>query len=456
MVEQLSNAKHQAEVAESLLKRKERRVQDLENQLTEVTSTSDSYRFEMESLKSKLHSYENDSFRYTSENDRLSRSYEVLQSSFNDYKLSMSRTIADLKDQIPSFIQSQCKSLSNNLANLKDNQPTITTNFNLLTKNSKRLEELYSQKYDKVNNYLVLLTQSTRQHGQATSIVLEECEEILKKINRNEDVMLRIKTETDGNLTDTDKIKELTKLRDLSILQTSTSPSVSPSPVSSPSFSGPGSGPGSGSRSVSASVSASTPSSTQTNIRKSFEKRVVSPSPNLSAESRFHSHSRTPSTAEDTVPNNNNNNNNNNRRKRNSLNANSNTRRSRNPSGSYHSNHNHRQSLTQDDFANMSFEDYKKRVYSNGNIPTQHQHQHQNQNGNVGGSGGGGLSRSGSVKRGTGNGNGNGHRKSRNFSSNANGSSSGNGIIEGSWNERRIQSGSGGGNGSGHNNNHNQ
>lgn len=36
MVEQLSNANHQAEIAQSLLKRKERRVADLEEQLTQT------------------------------------------------------------------------------------------------------------------------------------------------------------------------------------------------------------------------------------------------------------------------------------------------------------------------------------------------------------------------------------------------------------------------------------
>lgn len=248
MVEQLSNTKHQAEVAESLLKRKERRVLDLEAQITEVASSSDSYRFQCETLKNKLQNFESDKSRLLAENERLSKSYDILQSSFNDYKLSMSHSVDNLKFQIPNFIDSTKTKLAENLASLKTSQPQIDSSYNIMLKNSKRLEELYSQKYDKVNNYLLLLAESTKQHGESTSIIMEECEEILKKLNRNEDVLLKIKNETTGHLTDLDKMKEFNKRRDFSILNDSSNiynspsaaaPAPAASAISSPSLNSP-------------------------------------------------------------------------------------------------------------------------------------------------------------------------------------------------------------------------
>lgn len=335
MVEQLSNAKHQAEVAESLLKRKERRVLDLETQLTEISSNSDSYRFECENLKLKLKNFESDKFRILSENERLSKSHEILQSSFNDYKLTINYSIDNLKTKIPEFINSTKDTLNENLNNLKLNQPEINSSYNLVIKNSKRLEELYNQKFEKVNNYLLLLANSTKEHGQSTSIVMEECEEILKKLNRNEDVLLRIKNETNGNLNDLDKMKEFNKIRDLSILNDSSNIHNSDSLHSSP-----------------------------------IEKRKVSPG---ILDSRFNIDNNNNNnirsvSPENDLPNSNNNNNNNNRhKKRNSINITKKDRRKRNS---------YRQSMNQEDFANLNvqsntnindssnFIDFRKRVIS--------------------------------------------------------------------------------------------
>lgn len=233
MVEQLSNANHQAEIAQSLLKRKERRVADLEEQLTQTASENDNYAFQLESLKSKLNNYDNEKQRLMAENQRLSHSYNTLSSSFTEFKLQTAESISNLKSQIPAFIKNQTSTLEQNLSTIKAAQPEIDSSYNLLLKNSKRLEQLYAYKYEKVNDSLLLLAESTKQHGQSTGIVMQECEEILKKLNRNEDVLLKIKNQTLGHMSDCEKMKQLNKLRDLSILNDLPS-SQSPTPTQSP------------------------------------------------------------------------------------------------------------------------------------------------------------------------------------------------------------------------------
>lgn len=222
MLEQLSNSKHQAEVAESMLKRKERRVLDLENQLTDSLSNYDAVKFDHDKLKLSISSLNNDKLHFQNENERLDSAYQSLNDSFNSYKSIMNQKVDDLNKMIPKFINDREKTLNDNINLLKSQHPELSNSYNSFVRNSKRLEQLYNQKYEKVNDSLLLLANATKQHGQSTSIILDECEDILKKLNRNEDIIIKIEENATGPLSDMEKINQFKKFRDLSILCDST------------------------------------------------------------------------------------------------------------------------------------------------------------------------------------------------------------------------------------------
>lgn len=223
LVEQLSNSKHQNEITESLLKRKERRILDLEVQITDLISNSDKLNFENEQFKSKFKRIEQTEVDLTHENERLKNSYNILLSSTNEYRNSMNEKLDQTKSRLLAFIDERSKHLNNNINLIKTQEPEIMASFNLLTKNSKRLEELYSQKNRNLNSSLTTLATLTKEHGSTTSIIFEECENILKKLNRNENIILKIRNETDGNLIDLDKIKILKSLKNNEVNEISTS-----------------------------------------------------------------------------------------------------------------------------------------------------------------------------------------------------------------------------------------
>ncbi|GMF08134.1 unnamed protein product [Ambrosiozyma monospora] len=84
LVEQVSNAKHQAEVSEALLKRKERRVTDLENQLTDALSSNDTMKFESDNLKSRMNKLQEKENTMIAECERLQVAYDAVVSSQRD------------------------------------------------------------------------------------------------------------------------------------------------------------------------------------------------------------------------------------------------------------------------------------------------------------------------------------------------------------------------------------
>lgn len=222
MVEQLSNAKHQAEVAESMLKRKERRVVDLETQLTDSISSYDTVKFDHDKLKMALSTANKDRALHQHENERMEAAYQTLQTSFASYRATMGERIDHLSTLIPTFLAQREKILAENVALIKSEQPQLLESYAAMAKNGKRLEQLYSQKYERVNESLLVLANATKQHGQATAIVMDECEDVLKAMNRNEDLVLRVAQVPQGPLSDQAKISQLKKLRDISVLSDST------------------------------------------------------------------------------------------------------------------------------------------------------------------------------------------------------------------------------------------
>lgn len=211
MLEQLSNAKHQAEVAESMLRRKERRVLDLETQLDESLASYDRMKFDHDKLKLDLATFKNDKLHFQHENERLLSSYETLSLSFKQYKQNMNEDVNRLNAQLARFISNREQKLNDNLHLLANNQPELNLQQQAVLKNSKRLELLYSQKYEKVHDSLILLCNATKQHGESTAVILDECEDVLKQLNRNESVLGKI-SDTNGPLTDQEKIEHFKNL----------------------------------------------------------------------------------------------------------------------------------------------------------------------------------------------------------------------------------------------------
>ncbi|QPG73651.1 hypothetical protein FOA43_000963 [Brettanomyces nanus] len=198
LVEQLSNAKHESDMSEALLKRKQRRVLDLENQMTETISKADSLQFETDNMRKRMNTLQDKESAAVSECQRLKVSYDAIATAQAEYKKLMDRNVAELEQKIKVFLEERRQTLNDNIDLLKRQEPEIMASYKVVVKNTQRLEEMYVQKQNSVREALVTLATATRRHGQKTSIVMAECEDVLKQMNRNEEMMLRLRAEEEA------------------------------------------------------------------------------------------------------------------------------------------------------------------------------------------------------------------------------------------------------------------
>ncbi|GME82454.1 unnamed protein product [Ambrosiozyma monospora] len=70
--------------------------------------------------------------------------------------------------------------------------------YKTVVKSSQRLETMYSQRQKATNEALVTLVTAAKEHGQQTSVVLSECEDVLKQLNRNESLMSKLKSKIEA------------------------------------------------------------------------------------------------------------------------------------------------------------------------------------------------------------------------------------------------------------------
>ncbi|GME75319.1 unnamed protein product [[Candida] boidinii] len=143
LIEQLSNAKHQTEVSESLLKRKERRVIDLEIQLTDALSNLDTIKFDYDNTKNRMSKLQEKENSTISEYERLQIAYDMVILSQKEYKIQMIQQVNELRSELSSFINNREKKLNENIDLIKKQEPEILSSYKSVVKNSKQLELIY-------------------------------------------------------------------------------------------------------------------------------------------------------------------------------------------------------------------------------------------------------------------------------------------------------------------------
>ncbi|KAG7844703.1 hypothetical protein KL941_003443 [Ogataea angusta] len=184
LTEKLSNARHQNEVSESLLNRKERKVLDLEAQLTEACSATDRWKFEEESLRRKLAAMQEQESMSTVEADRLRASYDVIVESQKEYKLRTQMEVGDLRRQLKLFIQESSTRLEKNNESIGEVNVALEESYRVARTRSEHLAAAYGKKEARIQETLNILEASVKIQEQNTKATLAECQNALQQLKR--------------------------------------------------------------------------------------------------------------------------------------------------------------------------------------------------------------------------------------------------------------------------------
>lgn len=181
LIEQLVNAKHENEVMSGMFKRKERRINDLEEQLTSYASQVDKLNFERNQVNGRMKFLEENEKTSMHEMERLKVSYEALQNSQKEWKSHYFKEISEVKSQLEEFLNTSNSRLDS-IASLDNSQ--TSTELSEIRRKAADVESLYGKKSQSMLDALKSLALAARTHGTETRAVLSQCEDVLRRANK--------------------------------------------------------------------------------------------------------------------------------------------------------------------------------------------------------------------------------------------------------------------------------
>ena len=181
-VDQLANAKHENDMINALLKRKERRITDLEDQFNELTSTNESLAFNNKNMTIRCENVQASSATSIAEFERLKISYDALITSQAEYKRYYQKEVKGITDALDSYKASSTQGFTDLSEKLASNDKDVDTLIDSLSNKRKTMDNLYVNKNKLILDLLSKLGKAGKIHGEESKTVLKECLDAMKEL----------------------------------------------------------------------------------------------------------------------------------------------------------------------------------------------------------------------------------------------------------------------------------
>jgi SWI5-dependent HO expression protein 3 len=182
IVDQLANVKHEADMVNALLKRKERRILDLENQLNELSSNNETLQLNNKNLKIRCENLNESSASSIAEFERLKISYDALISSQKEYKKHYQQELFNITSKFEQFKSESINKWESLFTKLTNDDKDFDTLLESLTNKRKTMDNIYVNKNRVILDLLAKLAKLTKIHGQETKSILQNNTNILSEL----------------------------------------------------------------------------------------------------------------------------------------------------------------------------------------------------------------------------------------------------------------------------------
>lgn len=180
IVDQLANVKHENDMINALLKRKERRILDLEEQVNELLLATELLQMSNKNMKIRCDNLAELLAALTADHERLKIAYDALLALQNEYKKHYQKELADLADKFQNFRRDNEHRYELLQLKLTENDKDVDALLDSLTNKRKTMDNLYVNKNKAVVDVLTKLATVARAHGQELKLVLEENVQTIK------------------------------------------------------------------------------------------------------------------------------------------------------------------------------------------------------------------------------------------------------------------------------------
>ncbi|ANZ76533.1 BA75_03875T0 [Komagataella pastoris] len=183
VTDQLENSKYQHDTVSSMLKRKERKITDLELELTDTTNRLATAEAEIADLKKQLSDAKLKESQERNELQRITTAYETISEGQESYRSHYEREINRLRTSFDVFVLENQRRLQENVDSLSGTDTDLGKAFSILKTDTKKLERMRLRKDESVTETLRKLASEARKHETQIMKVLIECEDAFRRSN---------------------------------------------------------------------------------------------------------------------------------------------------------------------------------------------------------------------------------------------------------------------------------
>lgn len=182
LVDQLANCKHENDMINALLKRKERRIADLEEQFDELHSLNELLKVSSKNLKIRCDNLQESSATLTAEYERLKIAYDALMASQNEYKRHYQEELNTLLTQFADYKAESLREYDQLTEKFNSNDKDVDTLLDSLANKRKVMDNIYVNRNKAVLQLLATLAKAAKAHGEESKSLLLENVNIINLI----------------------------------------------------------------------------------------------------------------------------------------------------------------------------------------------------------------------------------------------------------------------------------
>lgn len=182
-IDQLANTKHENDMINALLKRKERRIADLEEQYTELSSSLEKMTLSSKNMKVRYENLQDTTAESVAEYERLKIAYDALNASHIEYRKHYESEIKRLMTIVKDLEGQMSEGLVSLQDKFENNEKDVETMLESLANKRKTMDTLYMSRNKAILVLLTKLAQATRSHGEESKDVLRDLMDNIKALS---------------------------------------------------------------------------------------------------------------------------------------------------------------------------------------------------------------------------------------------------------------------------------
>lgn len=231
LVDQLANCKHENDMVNALLKRKERRIADLESEFDDISLESESLKHSVKNYKIRCENLQESSASSTAEFERLKISYDALVASQTEYKRHYQEELNKLTSQLDSYKLDSTRAMSDLTAKLENNDRDVDSLLDSLNMKRTSMDNMVVDRNKSILALLSVLAKVAKAHGEeCKSILLDNVEIINVLREKTPDIFDKVAERTETTIDVDALLRESALALETSFSSLDTKPPVQDSP----------------------------------------------------------------------------------------------------------------------------------------------------------------------------------------------------------------------------------